>query len=270
MELSISNLAWDPKIDEEISELLIENNISNIDIAPSKYFTDISRVSKSKIRKIKSFWAGKGIKIYGMQSLFFGTEGMNMFGDMVSKKRMLNYFKKITELGYEMGARKLVFGSPINRDCSLSEKNDLEKEAVEFFKELALIVKDFKITICIEPIPKLYGCNFINTSKEAIKLIREINLPEIKLQLDLGSININKENIEKIITFEKDLIGFVHISEPNLMPIGTTGSDHKMYSDVIKKLDINSVISIEMLTSNNNQSINSIKNAILFVKNNYF
>ena len=48
MELSISNLAWDPKIDEEISELLIENNISNIDIAPSKYFTDISRVSKSK------------------------------------------------------------------------------------------------------------------------------------------------------------------------------------------------------------------------------
>ncbi len=269
MELSISNVAWDPKIDQEISELLIENNISNIDIAPSKYFPDISRVSKNQLKKVKSFWSEKGINIYGMQSLFFGTEGMNMFGDIVSKKRMLNHFKKITELGNEMGVKKLVFGSPINRDCSLSEKNDVEKEAVEFFKELAVIVKDFEITICIEPVPKLYGCNFINTSAEAIKLIKEINLPEIKLQLDLGSISINKENIEKIIAFERDLIGFVHISEPNLMPIGTTGYAHKIYSDTIKKLDPNSVISIEMLTSNN-KSINSIKNAISFVKNNYF
>ena len=43
--LSISNIAWDKKNDEKVANLLNRYDINLIDIAISKYFKDLEKVS---------------------------------------------------------------------------------------------------------------------------------------------------------------------------------------------------------------------------------
>ena len=80
MRLSISNIAWDPAEDTEIAKLLKNYHINAIDIAPSKYFSNFFTTGKSEIVAIKNYWLDHGIELVGMQSLLFGTQGLNIFG----------------------------------------------------------------------------------------------------------------------------------------------------------------------------------------------
>jgi hypothetical protein len=51
-----------------------------------------------------------------MQALLFGTTGLNVFGDNKSQEAMLEHLRAVCRIGAGLGATKLVFGSPKNRD----------------------------------------------------------------------------------------------------------------------------------------------------------
>ncbi|HXA47707.1 MAG TPA: sugar phosphate isomerase/epimerase, partial [Burkholderiaceae bacterium] len=80
MRLAISNIAWDAVEDETIAASLRRVGVDAIDVAPSKYFTDFAKASDEEIAGVKKWWSERGIAITGMQSLLFGTTGLNVFG----------------------------------------------------------------------------------------------------------------------------------------------------------------------------------------------
>ena len=51
MKISISNIAWDVREDIQISTILNNLGIDSIDIAPSKYFSDINKTSEEEVAK---------------------------------------------------------------------------------------------------------------------------------------------------------------------------------------------------------------------------
>ena len=112
MRISISNIAWEKDEEPEISELLGRLGVSAVDVAPGKYFPDVSAASISDIRKVRSWWNDRGISIYGMQSLLFGTRGLNVFGDRGSQERLLTHLGHVCRIAEGLGAGRLVFGSP--------------------------------------------------------------------------------------------------------------------------------------------------------------
>jgi len=116
--ISISNIAWDVSFDDEVSDILSSYGVSYIDIAHSKYFSNPEVVSDEQIEAVTSYWSSKGIKPLGMQSLLYGTSGLNVFGDTDVQNRMLEHLSDICRIGNKLDARKLVFGSPRNRDRS--------------------------------------------------------------------------------------------------------------------------------------------------------
>ena len=92
--ISVSNIAWNSSNDERIADFLQRNRIKNIDIALGKYFKDVSAVGKEDLRKIKKIWNSFGISLFGMLSLLFGTERMNLFGNSEIRSDMLSHLKK--------------------------------------------------------------------------------------------------------------------------------------------------------------------------------
>ena len=138
-------------------ELWIVNyNISHIDIVPNKYFKTPGSVSIEKILTIKNYWNSKGIKPYGMQSLLFGTKNLNVFGSSISQEWLLEHLSHICRIGRTLGAKKLVFGSPRNRDRSLLDDKQTLLTARTFFKRLGALAEQNGVTICLEPNPKSY------------------------------------------------------------------------------------------------------------------
>ncbi len=262
MRIGISNIAWDVSEDESISELLRKNKIDAIDIAPTKYFSNPTRVSQSEILEVKKWWAGKGIEITGMQSLLFGKTEFNIFGPLDVQDAMLQYLASIFRIAQVIEAPRLVFGSPKNRDRSGLTQEWTEAVALSFFRRLGDLAIDFDISICLEPNPTCYGCNFMTNAIETALVVKNIDHPAIKMQLDVGALSINEENISDVLSSSSHLIGHVHLSEPGLSPLGDCKTDHVTISEAIEKYLPDQLLCIEMLATEEESHQISVKRAL--------
>lgn len=269
MRLAISNLAWDTSEDESVAAILQAYKIDAIDIAPGKYFPDPKMTSNTEISRVKSWWAAKSIQIIGMQALLFGTTGLNVFGSKKSQDDMLSHLQEICRIGNRLGATRLVFGSPKNRDCAGLSELQVKEMAYDFFNKLGTIAKNHDVLICLEPNPTLYGANFMINSVETASIVQNVNHSAVKMQLDLGAITINNEH-PNIIAEHANLIGHIHASEPNLIPLGDhPGSAHENFGKAIKSFLPYHIVTIEMLATKNEPHIKSIERALKTAKTFY-
>lgn len=262
MRISISNLAWDREEDEQIAVLLNSRGINAIDIAPGKYFPDPPAATSDDILAIRQWWLERGIEVVGMQALLFGTTGLNVFGPADVQDKMLAHLRAICKIGNKIGARKLTFGSPKNRDCSGVPAEQSMDMATSFFLRLGDIAESEGVWICLEPNPIRYGANFMTNSTETAVVVRAVSHPAIKMQLDTGAMAINGEDPEATLSTCGELIGHVHLSEPDLVPLGDGGVEHESYSAAIKKELPEYIATIEMLATKEEPHSISVERAI--------
>ncbi|GIC77252.1 sugar phosphate isomerase/epimerase [Moritella sp. F3] len=267
--ISISNIAWDTPLDQDVSKILNEYGVSYIDIAPPKYFENPSDVETPDIIKVKDYWLERGIESIGMQALLFGTQGLNVFGSIDIQDKLLAHLSNICHIGSVLGAKKLVFGSPKNRDRSNLNDKDTLKTAISFFSRLGDIAKNENVVICLEPNPVCYQANFMTNSFDTAKIVEAIDHDNIRMQLDIGAMNINDECPNDIIKNVAHLIHHIHISEPQLAPLNMNNSYHKLAAKAIQSYLPNMPMTIEMLTTNTSTTLQEIENSIQVVQKIY-
>ena len=90
MNLSISNIAWDASFEPQVIDLLLKNGIHHLDFAPGKFFSDIANTSDAQLLRVKTAWQNQGFTLAGIQSLLFGTTGLNLF-ESSTQARMLEH-----------------------------------------------------------------------------------------------------------------------------------------------------------------------------------
>ena len=262
MRIAISNIAWDVQEDEAVAQLLHQYHIDAIDIAPGKYFPNVLKVKSEDISKVKEWWRQKDIEITGMQALLFGTQGLNLFGQIESRAAMLKQLTAISQIAAELGASRLVFGSPKNRDRSNLSDIQAEDIALNFFDQLGAIAKTYGVIFCLEPNPTCYGCNFMTNMTETATIVRKVASSHIKLQLDTGAMLINQENPQQFIQKYTDFIGHIHLSEPGLIPLGSGEIKHDGLAAALLKFKPQPLACIEMLATVNQPHLDSIKQGI--------
>ncbi len=262
MRLAVSNIAWDVSEDEDMASLLNRYGVDAIDIAPGKYFPDPANATEKDISAVKSWWAKRGIEITGMQALLFGTTGLNMFGSPEVQEAMLRHLAAVCRIGAGLGATSLVFGSPKNRDRNNLSDQQVIEIAIPFFRRLGDIAQSYGVTICLEPNPVCYGANFMTTSAETAKIVGQVAHPGIKMQLDIGALAINEEVAATVLQNNAVLIGHIHASEPNLVPLGDSGIDHTATAAALNKWLPGRIVSIEMLPAKNESNLTAIERAI--------
>lgn len=262
MRLAISNIAWDISEDEAIAELLLRHKVNAIDIAPGKYFQYPDKVSDHDISLVKDWWCQRNIQITGMQALLFGTTGLNVFGSSSSRADLVKHMASICRIGAGLEAKHLVFGSPKNRDRSGLQDHVVLKMAVEIFKEIGDIAASYGVTVCLEPNPSCYGANFMTTSLETAEVVREVDHPNIRMQLDIGALTINQESTLDVLQDCAMLISHVHISEPNLAPIGDLDTKHEDIAAAVLKYLPDHTLTIEMFATTQESHLQSIERAI--------
>jgi D-psicose/D-tagatose/L-ribulose 3-epimerase len=262
MNFCISNIAWEINEDKDVASLLNSMNVNLIDLAPSKYFPNFKEASEQEILKIRQWWDGNGIKINGMQSLLFGINNLNIFGSENDRKLLLAHLVEVCRIGSILGAKKLVFGSPKNRDRAKLNNAQTSSMALDFFYQLGEVATHYDVIICLEANPAYYGCNFLTTTLETEKFTRSLNHKSIMMQLDTGAMIINKENFEDVVEASKDLIGHIHLSEADLIPIVRENQNHLSIAPILKKYFSNRVLCIEMLSSRDKSNLKLIKEAL--------
>lgn len=269
MRLAISNIAWDSTEDDSVAALLQGYGIDAIDIAPGKYFPNPGQATSVEIESVRQWWEGRGVEITGMQALLFGTTGLNIFGAPATQEAALTHLGAVCRIGGLLGATRLVFGSPKNRDRSGLSDDEALAKAIPFFRRLGDIAAAENVVICLEPNPPCYGANFMTTCQETAGVVEAVGHPSIRMQLDTGAMTINEEAPADIVSSCAALIGHVHASEPSLVPLGDGSTRHDLFFSALTKFLPRAVVSIEMVATQNEPHLASIERALAFAVRSY-
>jgi D-psicose/D-tagatose/L-ribulose 3-epimerase len=269
MRIAISNIAWDVAEDEAVAALLKKYGIDAIDVAPGKYFPDPMIVSITDITRVRDWWHQRGISIIGMQALLFGTTGLNLFGSNESQDAMLTHLAAVCRIGAGLGATKLVFGSPKNRDRSALSDDEARGKAIEFFRRLGDIACQHGVLVCLEPTPSCYGANFMTNTADTASIVSAVAHTAIRMQLDTGALSINYENARQVIKEYASLIGHVHASEPDLVTLGDGRTDHALVAETLRAYLPEQVVTIEMLLAKNESNLAAMERALIVAIRHY-
>lgn len=241
MKLSISNIAWDKTRDEEMYQYLLDIGYEGVEIAPTRLVSNnpYDNIDES-VEMVKYIKERYMLNISSMQSIWFGMLE-SIFGTKEDREKLIAYTEKAVRYAEAIGCRNLVFGSPKNRNMDDKSK---DRTGFEFFSIIGDIAKKHNVIIALEPNPVIYNTNYINTTNEAIKLVKEINSDGLKVNLDMGTVIYNNENLDDIIK-DIDVIHHIHISEPYLAQIEKRGI-HKQLKEILTNNEYDRYVSIEM------------------------
>jgi sugar phosphate isomerase/epimerase len=258
MKLAISNLAWDMTNNDDIYKYLNETEFKGIEIAPAKLFKNFPLEQIEEAAEYADTIKPKyNLEIASFQSIWFGRDE-NIFSSDNERQILLAHTKKVIIFAEQMHCKNIVFGCPKNRAYTGVLDFNI---ACAFFNEIGSFAEQHNTVIALEPNPVIYNTNFLNTTDEALAFVKKISCPGLKINLDLGTVIYNKEDIAKIFK-DISLVNHIHISEPYLSLIQKREL-HGEIAHLINTSGYNNWISIEMKMQAN---ISDVKNTVQYVK----
>lgn len=256
MIYSISNIAWNPANKNQAYSILQKNNFKGLEVAPGLLFHEIENPispKKKDIVKVKNELKSYELRLVSMQSLLFGKNNALLFGNSDERKLFFDEVLNVIKLAEILEIPNLVFGSPSNRiipdGMSQTESNEI---AFSTFYKLGQNAHSSGTSISIEPNPKEYGTNFINTMSEAANFVENINCLGITSILDVGALKMNNElkNLESILDSIAGRLNHVHVSEPYLAPAPKNCKELDNLYNLLTNIGYKKAISIEMKNKN--------------------
>lgn len=259
MRISVSNIAWSAEQDREMLPFLRTLGFDALEIAPTRLFPENPyEQPPAEIECCaKSLKETYGLTICSMQSIWFGRSE-RIAGSREEYNALLDYTEKAALFARVMGCRNLVFGCPKNRRVDTARDEETVKR---FLDEASSRTYAHNVTLALEANPKIYHTNFANSTEQAIQIIRELNNPGLKLNLDFGTILENGESV-RVLEDSMDLISHVHISEPYLKPV----RHRKEHSDLKQMLLINGYQQYISLEMGAQDSLETLKSSLEYIK----
>lgn len=259
MKLAITNIAWAPELDCEILAFLRQEGIEGLEIAPTRIFPDkpYSHLAEATewTRTLKDDF---DLQVPSMQSIWYGREE-RMFGSDARPDVLFDYTCRAIDFARTIGCRNLVFGNPRQRD---SENPAADMPAfINFMRRLGQYAAECGCIVALEANPAIYNTRMVNTTVEAIEIVREINSHGVGLNLDLGTMIYNGENAE-LVSQARGLISHVHISEPYLAPI----VPREIHSQVVHALAAGGYTGYVSIEMGNRATTEDVKAAVKYLK----
>ena len=221
MKLSISNIGWEEKNDIEVYELMKKYGFSGVEIAPTRWVKENPYDHIEEAVGIATDLKDKYCFVVpSMQSIWFGKQE-RVFASEEERSVLIDYTKKAIDYAAAIDCKNLVFGCPRNRN--VAEEWNLTEAQVEeaekgFFGELGAYAESKNVVLAMEANPSIYNTNYVNTTEQAVVLVKKIASKGFQVNLDLGTMIANEEDLT-LLEENIPVIHHIHISEPGLKSI---------------------------------------------------
>jgi D-psicose/D-tagatose/L-ribulose 3-epimerase len=246
MKTAISNIAWNLPDDERVAGWMKEHGVGGVEIAPTKIWPKPLDATVDQLVSYRRWWEQRGIPIVAMQALLFGRADLAIFETQAKRDETLAYLERIMAIGSVLGAGPLVFGSPKNRKTNGLPAEDVEAIAVEFFRRAGDLALRHHVTLCIEPNPTQYDCDWVTCAQHGIELVRKVDHPGFRLHLDAAGMHLAGDDIDGCLQQARDVMCHFHVSEPNLGLIGRGGVQHESLATELRAIRYSGFASVEM------------------------
>lgn len=172
---------------------------------------------------------------------------LRVVGDHVDQQAVRAYLESSLPRCQALGASVVVWGSSGSRNVHSGFSRDRARQQIKDFLRLAGdTAKPLGIVIAIEPLRKKES-NILNTGAETLKMVREINHPNVKMIIDYYHLREENEDPEIVWKARKEIVHFhfanpkgrVWPKDPNEDP------EYGRFFALVKKIRFHGGISIE-------------------------
>lgn len=269
MKMAASNIAWAKEHDAEVAAMLRELGFEGVEVAPTAVWPQPLQASDDDIRRYRATWEERGLRIVAMQALLFGRADLTIFGDAAKRRETFDYLAGMIRLGGKLGAGALVFGSPKNRLVGSLSPAQVGDIALPFFHGLGQVAAEHGTTLCIEPNPTVYGCDWVTTSLAGRELVGQVNSPGFCLHLDAGGMTLSQEPVDATLEETMKTARHFHISEAQLAPIGSGTVAHEPFAQALARVKYAHWLSVEMRTPTGPEPLRQLRDALVFARRAY-
>jgi sugar phosphate isomerase/epimerase len=245
MRLALCNEMFEKRPLDEVCRVVKDLGYHGLEIAPFTLAPSVLQVTADQRRETRKTLADNGLACVGLHWLLAGPPGLHMTTpDQVTWERTKDYFKALLVLCHDLGGQVLVLGSPRQRNILPGQtRSGAWRRAVDL---LAGVLDDSPATICLEPLSPA-ETDFINTVDEAMKMVRAINHPHLKLHLDVKAMCSEGQPVPDIIRSVRAAdIGHFHVNDPNLYGPGMGEVDYAPIAQAIDDIGYNGWLSVEV------------------------
>jgi len=198
-------------------EAAAEIGFQGLEIAPFTLSASVQQITAAQKAEIVQAARDTKLAVAGLHWLLVGPTGLHGTDpDPEVRARTRAYLEDLVRFGVEIGGTMMVVGSPAQR--AIKEGVTYE-QAWEWFKEAMTACgevgqeADFKV--CIEPLARVTGNNFLFRAEEVRRLAQEINLPNVGVILDTYSGSREEDDLPQAIRETRDYLYHYHCNDHN-------------------------------------------------------
>jgi len=247
MRFGICNEMFEGWTIEDVFRHAAEAGYQGVEVAPFTLASSVRDVSPAQRTRIRDAAARAGVAIIGLHWLLVSPKDLYVtHPDAAVRKRTQEYFIDLVNFAADLGADRMIFGSPKQRN--VMDGVTFEQAwawARDLLRGIASVAERRGVTICIEPLAPS-ETNFINTALDAIRLAKEVDSPRVKIILDAKAMSSEATPIPDIIRRSGSWVAHVHANDPNLRGPGFGELDFRPIASALRDIGYRGWVSVEV------------------------
>jgi D-psicose/D-tagatose/L-ribulose 3-epimerase len=172
---------------------------------------------------------------------------LRIVGPDANLDAVLSYLDAALNRCRQLGGRIAVWGSASSRQVPAGfSRDEAWRQVKAFLSHAGDIANAKEMVIAIEPLRKQES-NIINTGAEALRLVEEVNHPQVKMIIDYFHMRLEREDPE-IVRQARNHIVHLHFANPNgrrwpRLPV--EDAEYARFFEILKQIDYKGGLSIE-------------------------
>jgi len=231
----------------QVCELAADTGYEGVEIAPFTLADSIQDITPALRRELRETAARHRLQIVGLHWLLAGPQEFHLNSpDPAVRGRTIDCLKAEIELCADIGGRKLVIGSPRQRDVPAGQTyRQVWDRTVRTFRELALHAQGPGVCLCLEPLAP-DETNFICTAAEARRMVEEVNRPAFRMMLDVKAMASEKEPMREIILSSAPYLAHFHANDASKQGPGFGDTDFVPIAAALREAGYDGYVSVEV------------------------
>ena len=222
---------------EKVAEMLVEKGFQGMEVSlldPKPQVNRLLKIVRDYGLEIPALSTGLNYLHYGLSLTSLNEE---------IRIKAIKRLKDFIEVASKLNAG-VVIG--LIRGRADKDKELAYKLLIKGLKEACKNAEKSEVKLLLEPINR-YETNLINNVDEALKVLRDINSPSLKLLLDTFHMNIEEPLIEESIKKAGKKIGHFHVADSNRLAPGMGHLDFKSIIGSLKETGYEGFLSAEVI-----------------------
>ena len=217
-----------------------------LEVAPFTLADSADRVTPQRRVELRRAAESRGVEVLGLHWLLVKPPGLYItHPDPAVRKQTADYFRLLVDLCADLGGKVMVIGSPKQRNLM---PGVTRPQAVQFAREVFQPslgpAARRGVTLAFEPLGPA-ETDFVNTVSEAIELVKEVNHPAFRINIDVKAMSSEPRPIPDVILASKGYVAHVQVNDPNLLGPGMGEVKYEPIIAALREIGYDGWLSVE-------------------------